>query len=225
MLVAIKGVHPMIRKSLHAVVISFLLFFVPVVKTQDKSPRAYFDELKSAGAFVHTLTDDKGEKLSAPARGYVCFAENNSLADSTGLFLIFETMAYDKNYNEAEAIFMNLNASLEERKKALVRMEDIQNRQPYVAFLPDELMSAMPVEGANFFRKGGQELDLSVYWHGVKNQRVSYHRFNETDEWKTENGKAEFAIESSTMRFLWSVHGDKPLMFNGSCEKIYRDKT
>ncbi len=213
-------------ESFQAAVIAFVSFLVPGPQTQQKSPRDYFDELKSAGAFVHTVTSVEGEKISAPDPGYVCFAENNSFADSEGLFLLFHAMAYDKNYNEAQAIFMkNLNlASLEEIKKARARMDDIQSRQPYVEFLPDELMLAMPAEVADFFRKGGEELDLSTYWHGVKSQTVSYHRFKETDEWKTENGKADFAIESSTMRFLWTVRGDKTLMTNGRCEKIYKDK-
>ena len=205
-------------------VIGLLLFLLPGFQTQDKSARTYFDELKGAGAFIHTVIDVKGEKIAAPDIGYVCFVENSSLADSTGLFLTFKAIAYNKNYNEAETMFMNLNASLEESRKARARMEDIQNRQPYVGFLPDELMSAIPAEATDFFREGGEELDLSTYWHAVNSQTVSYHRFNETDEWKTENGKADFAIESSTMRFLWSVRGDKPLMLNGRCEKIYKNK-
>ena len=123
-----------------------------------------------------------------------------------------------------QSLTKNLNANLEEAKKARARMDDIQSRQSYVGFLPDELMSAMPAEAADFFRKRGEELDLSTYWHGVKSQTVSYHRFKETDEWKTENGKADFAIESSTMRFLWSVRGDKTLILSGRCERIYKDK-
>jgi hypothetical protein len=216
----------MLMKSLQAT-LAVLLFLVPGLKVQDKTPRTYFDELKSAGAFVLTTTSVEGEKISVPNPGYVCFAENSSFADSEGLFLIFDAMAYDKNYNEAEAIFLkNLNAGgLEESKKARARMDDIQSRQPYVGFLPDELMAAMPAEAADFFRKGGEELDLRTYWHGVNSQRVSYHRFKETDEWKAENGKADFAVESSTMRFLWSIRGDKPLVLNGRCEKIYAGKT
>jgi hypothetical protein len=31
---------------------------------------------------------------------------------------------------------------------------------------------------------------------------ISYYRFKETDEWKSKNGKADFSIEFSTMRFL-----------------------
>jgi hypothetical protein len=81
-----------------------------------------------------------------------------------------------------QSLTKNLNANLEEAKKARVRMDDIQSRQSYVGFLPDELMSAMPAEAADFFRKGGEELDLSTYWHVVKSQTVSYHRFKETDE-------------------------------------------
>jgi hypothetical protein len=123
-----------------------------------------------------------------------------------------------------QSLTKNLNANLEEAKKARARMDDIQSRQSYVGFLPDELMSAMPAEAADFFRKGGEELDLSTYWHGVKSQTVSYHRFKETDEWKTENGKVDFAIESSTMCFLWSVRGDKTLILSGRCERIYKDK-
>jgi hypothetical protein len=210
----------MMRKSLQTVVIASL-FMVPGLKTQDKSPRAYFDELKSAGAFVHTLTTDKGEKLSAQDPGYVCFAQNNLAAD-IGAFLIFDAMAYDKHYAEAEAVFTS-NASLEEKQKALARMEDIQHRQPYVFFLPDEIMSAMSAD-ADFFRKGGEELDLSFYLDGVKSWTVSFHRFGETDEWKLANGKMNFAVEPSTMRFLWSVRGDKPLVLNGRCEKIGKDK-
>ncbi len=135
-------------------------------------------------------------------------------------------MAYDKNYNEAQAIFLkNLNvANLEEHKKARATMDDIQSRQPYVLFFTDELMTALSTEAAVFFRKGGEELDLSAYWHGVKSQTVSYYRSKETDEWKIQNGKADFAIEPSTMRFLWSVRGDKTLVFNGRCEQIYKDK-
>ena len=85
-------------------------------------------------------------------------------------------------------------------------------------------MSAMSAGAADFFRKRGEESDLSTYWHGVKSQTVSYHRLKETDEWKTENGKADFAIESSTMRFLWFVRGDKTLILSGRCERIYKDK-
>lgn len=105
-------------KRLRVMVIAFVLFFVPGVKTQDKSPRTYFEELKSAGAFVHTATSVQGEKISAPDPGYVCFAENSSFADGEGLFLIFHAMAYDKNYDEAAAKFMS-NASLEEKKIAV----------------------------------------------------------------------------------------------------------
>jgi hypothetical protein len=194
-------------KTFQAAVITFVSFLVPRLQTQQKSPRDYFDELKSAGAFVSTLTTVDGEKISSPDPGYVCFAENPA-ADSTGLFLIFHAIAYDKNYNEASAILtadakLNDVGHLEEMKKAKARLDDIQNRQPYVLFLPDDLISALPVEVADFLRKGGEELDLGVYWHGVKSQTVSYHRFKETDEWKSENGKADFAIEPSTMRFLW----------------------
>jgi hypothetical protein len=218
-----EEVHAMMRKSLQTVAIASL-FMVPGLKTQDKSPRAYFDELKSAGAFMHTLTDVKGEKISAPDPGYVCFAENNSWADSSGLFLIFEAMAYDKNSAEAEAIFTS-NASLEEKKKALARIEDIQHRQPYVAFLTDDLMALFPAEAANFFRKGGEDLDLSLYMNGVKDWTATFHRFSETDKWKSESGKMDFAVESSTMRFMWFVHGDKPQVLNGRCEKISKDKS
>jgi hypothetical protein len=210
----------MMRKSLLTVAIASL-FMVPGPKTQDKSPRAYFDELKSSGAFMHTLTTDKGEKLSSPDPGYVCFAENNPAAD-IGAFLVFDAMAYDKHYAEAEAVSTS-NASSEEKQKALARMEDIQHRQPYVFFLPDEIMSAMSAD-ADFFRRGGEELDLSFYLDGVKNWTVSFHRLAESDEWKTVNSKMDFAVEPSTMRFLWSVHGDKPLVLNGRCEKINKDK-
>jgi hypothetical protein len=36
---------------------------------------------------------------------------------------------------------------------------------------------------------------------------ISYYRFKETDEWKSKNGKADFSIESSTMRFLTDFRG------------------
>jgi hypothetical protein len=45
-----------------------------------------------------------------------------------------------------QSLTKNLNANLEEAKKARARMDDIQSRQSYVGFLPDELMSAMPAE-------------------------------------------------------------------------------
>ena len=67
-----------------------------------------------------------------------------------------------------QSLTKNLNANLEEAKKARARMDDIQSRQTYVGFLPDELMSAMSAGAADFFRKGGEELDLSTDWHGVK---------------------------------------------------------
>jgi len=206
-------------RSLQAAVIALLLFLVPGLKTQDKSPRDYFDELKSAGAFIHTVTDVKGEKISAPDPGYVCFAENNSFADSSGLFLIFEAMAYDKHYAEAEATVAS-NASIEEKKIALARIEDIQHRQPYVLFLTDELLSAIPAESVDYFRKGGEELDLSLYMEGVRDWTVAFHRFGETDKWNSVNGKMDFAVESSTMRFMLFVHGDKSQVVNGHCEKI-----
>jgi len=206
-----------------AMIVLLPLFLAPGIKTQDKSPRDYFNELKSAGAFVHTLATNEGEKLSAPDPGYVCFAQNNPAADIGGAFLIFDAMAYDKHYAEAAAIFAS-KASLDEKNKALAKMEDIQRRQSYVLFLPDELMSAMSADAANFFRKGGEELDLSFYLHGVKSWTASFHRFGETEEWKMVNGKMDFAVESSTMRFLWSVHGDKPQVLNGRCEKIDKGK-
>jgi len=118
-------------KIFQVLVIALLLVFVPGGRAQDKSPRAYYDELKKAGGFVDSVTDDKGEKLSFPAGGYVCFAEDNSAADAGGLFLTFEAMAYDKYYAEAEAIFVS-NASTEDKAKALLKMENIQWRQPYI---------------------------------------------------------------------------------------------
>jgi hypothetical protein len=212
-------------KRLRVLLIAFLLFFVPGVKTQDKSPRAYFDELKSAGAFAVNITSDKGEKISVPDQGYVCFSENYPMADRTGLFLTFEAMAYDKDYNDAVTIFINLNTSPDDRKKAWTRMENIQNRQPYVAFLTEELMSSMPAKAVDFFRKGGEELDLNLYMGGVKDWTAALQRSRETDKWKSENGRMDFAVESSTMRFTWFVHGDKPQVVNGRCEKIFKDKT
>jgi hypothetical protein len=211
-------------KSLHAAVIALLLFFVPGVKTQDKSPRAYFNELKSAGAFTHTATTDKEAKISTPNQGYVCFAENGPTADSSGVFLTFQAFAYDKHYAEAWAILLSSNASKEEKLKAMSKMRDIQDRLPYVGFLPDEIMAAAPADVADYFRKGGEELDLSLYLHGVKDWKVSLHRLGETDKWKSEDGMMDFAVESSTLRFLWSVHGDKAQLLNGRCEKIYGDK-
>jgi len=208
-------------KSLQVAVIA-LLFLVPGVQTQNKSPRAYFNELKSAGAFVYTLTTEKGETKSTPNPGYVCFAEDSQTADTTGLFLTFEARAYDKNYAEAQATVTS-NATAEEKKKALAIIENIQHRQPYVEFVPDEIMSVLPAEVAAYFRKGGKELDLSLYLQGVKSWTEAFHRFGETGGWKSVNGKMDFAVESSTMRFLWSAHGDKPQVLNGHCEKINND--
>jgi hypothetical protein len=211
-------------KSLQAAVITLSLVVVPGLKTQDKSPRAYFDELKSAGAFVYTLTTDKGEIKSAPNPGYVCFVEGSPMADRNGLFLTFEARAYDKYYAEAMVTIAS-NATSEEKKKALATIESIQHRQPYVGFLPDEIMSLLPAEAADFFRRGGEELDLRLYLHGVKDWNVDLYRVGETDKWNSKNGKMDFALEPSTMRFLWSVHGDKPQVLNGHCEKIDKDKT
>jgi hypothetical protein len=137
--VAIRAEFGGSMKSFQAAVIAFVSFLVPGPQTQQKSPpRDYFDELKSSGACVSTLTTVEGEKISSPAPGYVCFAEN-PVADSTGLFLIFHAMAYDRYYAEAQPKFMS-SASLGEKKIARARMEDIQNRQPYVLFLADVIM-------------------------------------------------------------------------------------
>jgi hypothetical protein len=210
-------------KCLQATVIALLLFLVPGLKTQDKSPRAYFDELKSTGAFVHTATTVEGEKISAPNFGYVCFAESSPMADSNGLFLTFDARAYDKYYAQAQATIAS-DATLEEKKKALATIETIRGRQPYVELIPDEIMPLFPPKAADFFRKGGEELDLNFYFHGVKDVTETLYRFEITDKWKNENGKMDFAVESSTMRFLLAAKGDKPLVLNGRCEKIDKDK-
>jgi len=211
------------KVALHATAIALLLSLVPGLKTQDKSPRAYFDELKSAGAFVYTLTTTKGETMSAPNPGFVCFAEDSPMADSSGLFLVFEARAYDRYYAEAQATITS-NASPEEKKKALATIENIQHRQPYVGFLPDEFLSILPAEAADFFRKGGEEMDLRLYMHGVKAWTEDLYRVEETDKWNSRNGKMDFAVEPFTLRFLWTVRGDKPQVLNGKCEKISKDK-
>ncbi len=50
-------------KSFQVAVITFVSFLVSGLQTQPKSPRDYFDELKSAGAFVSTLTTVEGKKI------------------------------------------------------------------------------------------------------------------------------------------------------------------
>jgi hypothetical protein len=214
-------------KSLQAAVIALSLCLAPGLISQDKSPRAYFDEMKRTGAFVHTRTDDKGEKSSISDPGYVCFAEKDPMADSTGLFFTFEATAYSKRYAEA-IVTLDSNATPEatpdEKKEALATIDEIQNFEPYVLFLSDRLMSLESKEAADFFRKGGQELDLSLYLHGVKSWEQIFHRFGATDKWISVKGEMDFAVESSTMRFLWSAKADKPRMLNGRCEKINKDK-
>jgi len=203
-------------------VISLLLFYVPGLKNQDKSPREYFEEL-NAGAFIHTLTSAEGNKISAPDPGYACFSKNNLMADNGGVFLTFEAMAYDKNYAEAEAMLAS-KPNAEDTRKALARMREIQEGYSYVMLFSDDLMAAMPADASDFLRKGGQELDLSLYMHGVKSWTAGFHRSRGNENWVSRNGKSDFAVEPSTMRFLWSVHGDKPQMINGRCERIYKDK-
>jgi hypothetical protein len=212
-------------KVLQAVVTASTLFLVSGIKPQDKkSPRDYFEEMKNAGTFVHTVTDAKGEKTSVLYQGYVCFAENSPMADNGGVFLTFQAFAYDKHYAEAQAIFLS-NANKEERLKAFLTTQDIQRGQPYVGFLTDEIMSAAPADVADFFRKGGEDLKLSLYMTGVKSWTVSLHRLKEDDKWNSADAKMDFAVESSTMRFLWSMHGDKPVLLNGHCEKINKDRS
>jgi len=107
---------------------SLSLFLVPGLKTQDKSPREYFDEMKSAGAFVISLTDADGKKISVPDPGYVCFSENNSLTSDAGVFLTFEAIAYDKGY--AEIISSKLN---QDNRKVLAKLKEIRDRYSYAS--------------------------------------------------------------------------------------------
>src|ERR1700674_881639 len=44
---------------------------------------------------------------------------------------------------------------------------------------------------------------------------ISYYRFKETDEWKSKNGKADFSIEFSTMRFLTVSRADQSRSADG----------
>jgi hypothetical protein len=208
--------------TLQMTVTAFLLFSVPGLNSQDKSPRGYFEEIKNAGGFMHTVIDVEGKKHSAPDTGYVCFAENNSATENAGVFLTFMATAYDKYYAEAQKV-LESNAGAEEKRKALATIEAAQDREPYVGFLTDDFMPLLPADAAEFYHKGGEMLELSLYMHGVKTWTESLHRFNFSKSWDSTNHKMDFAVEASTMRFLWSVHGDKPQVINGRCEKIYKE--
>jgi hypothetical protein len=194
----------------------------PGVDAKPRSPREYFDEMKNAGAFTTAATEPHGNKMSVADQGYVCFMENEPFAERNGQFLTFKAFAYDKDYAEAFAKGMNAATPKEERLDALLRMRAVQAGQPYVRFIPNEIISDLPTETADYFRKGGQELDLNCYTHGVKSWTTHLRRTGAADNWTSEDSKMKFAVESSTMRFLWSVKEDRetPQAFSGRCEQI-----
>jgi hypothetical protein len=196
-----------------AVCIAVLLF----AQSQPKTARQYFQELKTAGAFTDTVKTTSNEKIEVKdSHLYVCFDDD----DTSPGFFTFTTIAYDKLYADAIKVLTDRNATANQRQSALATMNTLQDREPYLAFFGDDMVSLLP---DYVVKKGVQQLELSVYLRGVNVGRSDFIRTptapnTVSGPWHRQD-KATLSIEPKTNRYVLIT----TKVSSGQCEKLHAE--
>lgn len=174
------------------------------VQTRDRHvptiDRDYYQQLYDAGGFPEGFVS------------FVCFADG----PHTDEFLTFQAFAYDEKYSKAADEAMDLG-DVKKIQKQMDIAQAIQLKAPYVNFMLNSKLKALPSDAQEFSRNGGRILFSTLYTKGVKDISTEY-RWNENESaWFTRplplDPKADIktfvtlklTIEPTTMRYLTSM--------------------
>ena len=129
--------------------------------------RAYYRQLYDAGGFFHsdsaTISDEKGEVITAPDKNFVCFNDDSK----SQTFFTFTAVGYDERYAKASQMFDEAQSS-PAMQDAWQAMQAIRQTAPYTEFLSATLLALVSPDAQPYYRQGGRVLSASIYTKGIK---------------------------------------------------------
>lgn len=186
---------------------------VPSSPATPTAARAYYKQLYDAGGFFHsdsaTITDEKGEVITAPDKQFVCFNDDSR----SQTFFTFTAVGYDERYAKASQMFDEAQSS-PAMQDAWQAMQAIQQTAPYTEFLSATLLALVSPDAQPYYRQGGRVLSASIYTKGIKTVDDDYE--GKENSWVAQQNLDPTAsvkkmityrllIEPTTLRYIETI--------------------